>query len=297
MRCSREMTYDPLRMTLRRTSGIRRLKIFPDALFDHLERVEALLDDSPLGLVTDLDGTLSPLQEHPVGVAISPASRTSLSRLARRLPLVAVLSGRRVEEVRSIVNVEDVLYVGNHGLEQWQRGKVRVLKEAEPFRQAVQEALALLRSLSLPGVYVEDKGVVAAFHYRQAPDPVAARAAVLEPLESLARNRGLRVAEGKMVLEVRPPIPVDKGVALERLVREHRLTRVLLLGDDQTDVDAFHALHQLVAEEKAQGLALGVLGPETPTQVAQEADLTLDGTQDVERFLEWLAERVAEAIP
>ena len=95
-----------------------------------------------------------------------------------------------------------------------------------------------------------------------------------------------RVREGKMVVELRPPVEVDKGAAVEALVRAYGLRRGIYLGDDASDVEAFGAMHV----HGFPGLAVGVIGQETPQGVAEQADFTLNGVGDVERFLVWLAE-------
>ena len=262
-------------------------------LFDHLDIVEEVLARSPLGLVSDVDGTLSPLVEVPGQATISLSCRAVLHRLVPHLAVAAAISGRPVEQVRAMLQVEGMVYLGNHGLQRWAQGEARDVEGAESFRQPLQEVLTTLRGLSMPGVSLEDKGVVLAVHYRQAQDPAQARAAILERLGPPARARELWVREGKMVVEVRPPIEMHKGTALAGLVQEYALAGVILLGDDLTDVDAFDTLHQLVTQRRVQGVAIAVHDRETPPRVVQEADLTLEGVRDVERLLGWLVTRRA----
>ena len=259
-------------------------------LFDHLELVEELLTCSRVGLFSDFDGTLVPIVADPAEAALPPSAQELLRLLATRLDLVALISGRSVQDLRQMAGVEGIIYIGNHGLERWVRGRAETLEEAVPFGPSIQRVIESVYGLSLPGLVLEDKGESLSIHYRGVGDASRARVAILDRVSEEARSLGLRVSEGKMVIEVRPPLEMNKGLALESLVSEHSLTGVMMLGDDLTDVDAFRAVHCLVAQKRVKGLAIAVTDAETPEPVVTEADLILDGTPDSERFLKWLAE-------
>ena len=110
--------------------------------------------------------------------------------------------------------------------------------------------------MEISGLYVENKGLSVAVHYRNAPDP-AARSGPSQALERkpLAAARGLKIRSGKMVLEVVPASGVNKGTAVARLAREFELTGAIAVGDDVTDCDAFDALHGLIREDSLKGAA------------------------------------------
>ena len=222
---------------------------------------------------------------------MSPVCRAALDALTSRLALAAVVSGRDVLKAREMVGLEGVVYVGNHGLERWQEGGVRVAEEAAQYAPLVQEVVeALRRGLDAPGLIIEDKGVTASVHYRLSANPDGAREAILSFLAGVSSADGLRITEGKMVVEIRPPVSINKGISVERLVGEHGLRGVIYLGDDVTDVDAFRAVRALSAQGRCRGLALGVVGAETPPEVEQEADYVLRGVPEVEELLRSLAE-------
>ena len=143
--------------------------------------------------------------------------------------------------------------------------------------------------LGASGVFVEDKGLSVAVHYRNAPDRTAARSAVSQMLKSLPAARGLEIREGKMVLEIGPGAGVNKGTAVRRLAREFELRAAIVLGDDVTDCDAFDALHGLMREGGLQGAAAAVVDEETPEAVLRKADYRLSGPGEVEEFLRWMA--------
>ena len=90
--------------------------------------------------------------------------------------------------------------------------------------------------------------------------------------------------EGRMVVELRPPLVVNKGTAVNALRESYRLRGGIYLGDDISDVDAFAVMHT----RGFKGLAVGVVDEETPHEVTGEADFTLNGVGDVEHFFTWL---------
>ncbi len=251
-----------------------------------------LLDDlirrPRLGLVTDVDGTISPIVANPQAAVVTPRSRQLLHELQACLPLVAVISGRQAEDVYHRVGVPGVVYVGNHGLERWENGRLQLMPEVSHYRPALAAALAAIESQKVQGMRVEDKGATLSVHYRQTdkPDIVAAR---YEPIiREIVAAHGLRFFQGRMVFEVRPPIDVNKGSALYQLVKEYQLDGVLYLGDDTTDVDAFIVAQQLRQEAACYALGVGVLSSGTPTAVRDNADLFAAGVADVESLLAWL---------
>ena len=182
-----------------------------------------------------------------------------------------------------MVGISGIVYKGNHGLETWRGGELEIREEAREHVLGVHATAERLRlELDVSGLIVEDKGVSASAHYRLSPDPARAREAILNALARMDEAQGMLITEGKMVVEVRPPVKVDKGTSLRELVAEYGLRGVICLGDDSTDVDAFRALHALASEGVCAGLALGVLGRNTPAALEQEADLLLSGVAEVE---------------
>ncbi len=268
----------------------------PNAL-QHLDSIREALSRSPCGLITDVDGTIAPITSTPEETVVSPRCRRALSSLVPRLSLVAVLTGRAARTARDMVDVDGAVYRGNHGLETWREGRLEARPEAARHSDAVHAvAEELRRTLEtpglLPGLLVEDKGVSASFHYRLSPNPEQARADVLDALARSPEAGGMVVTEGKLVVELRPPVRVDKGTSLRELAEEYGLRGLVCLGDDTTDVDAFRALRALSAEGACDGLSIGVLGDDTPEAVTREADLLLAGVAEVEELLEWLARSV-----
>jgi trehalose 6-phosphate phosphatase len=91
------------------------------------------------------------------------------------------------------------------------------------------------------------------------------------------------------VLEIRPPVPFDKGSALKRLLGEGNFEAALYAGDDTTDLDAFRKLRELSSSgHLSYSVCVGVTSAEGPPEIAGEADLTVDGPCGMGELLEAL---------
>jgi trehalose 6-phosphate phosphatase len=90
-----------------------------------------------------------------------------------------------------------------------------------------------------------------------------------------ARRVNMRLSEGKQVIEIRPPLAIDKGQALRQFAQRHELRGLIFAGDDLTDLDAFLE----IAELRKQGLAtlaIAVRHPDTPPELLRNGDLVVD---------------------
>jgi trehalose 6-phosphate phosphatase len=260
-------------------------------------RLEALapLRESPAraAIFLDIDGTLAPIVDQPSDARVPERTRQLLSTLARRYGAVACVSGRRASEARALVGVGSISYLGSHGTELLRAGSPEpVLDPAlEDWRGRMNEfgrhaETADLRRLR---VRLEDKGPILAFHWRGAPDQEAARAAI-DALATKAESAGLRTHWGRKVLEVRPPVRIDKGMGIRSFLDGHDVDSAMYVGDDATDLDAFRMLDQLVKDGAlAHAIKVGVRSEEGPEAIVDDADLVLDGTGGVIELLELLA--------
>ena len=134
----------------------------------------------------------------------------------------------------------------------------------------------------------EDKDTIAAFHWRGAPDEDSAERAVRE-IAARAEHEGFAVHWGRKVLEVRPPVVLDKGLGIATLLRGGDTAAAVYVGDDTTDLDAFRGLRsQVESGALASALCVAVSSDEAPPDLAKEADLTVDGPGGVRELLEAL---------
>ncbi len=242
-----------------------------------------------VGLITDIDGTISPMAETPQAAQVTPTSRDLLRRLGDQLALVAAISGRAAANAREKVGLPEMVYVGNHGLERWHEGHIDVPPEAAAARPAIEQVIAALQPHIAPGMIIEDKGVTLAIHYRTTADPAGVQAAIAPLLERLCRDLGLRLAPGKLSFEVRPAVDLHKGTAFTRLVSDYTLAAAVYLGDDVTDADALRAARDLRHAGICFAVGIGVESDETPAPVQEAADLLVSGVPGVEAFLGWFS--------
>ena len=253
----------------------------PDTAAEYL-----LADPARTALCCDFDGTLAPIVDDP-GDAVLPAPvGAALARLAGALGAVAVVSGRPAAFLAERVAVPGVWLLGLYGLEEARdAGGVQPHPDVAAWEPAVARARRwLARDLAgVDGVRLEDKGRSVAVHWRHAPDRDAAGRRVGALVAEVAAATGLEPAPGKLVAELRPPVPVDKGAALARVARGY--ARVAYAGDDLGDLPA------LTEARRRGGLAIGVdHGAETPPALREACDVVFDGVGALGGWLEELAQ-------
>lgn len=202
----------------------------------------------PLLLMFDVDGTLAAIAEHPSLARVPDDTRRLVASIVTKPNvIVALVSGRAAHDARRLVGVEHVWTVGNHGAEvMTPDGEITVDPDVARFGESMATAARTLAPLLAPlrGVVLENKGWTLSVHYRTANEAVLPR--LRAAVDGVVLRTGLRVTEGKKVLEIRPPVSVDKGTAVYRLARDLGALEpgasVLFVGDDVTDEDAFRRL-------------------------------------------------------
>lgn len=222
-----------------------------------MDLVARLAEDPARGaLFFDVDGVLAPIVPRPEDARVPAETRDELHRLHERYALVACISGRAGDEARRIVGVAGLTYVGNHGLELDQDARAWAGK-----------LMQFLTAVQWPAI--ENKGLTASLHYRNAENEEAARAA-LEVVKLRAEGEGFVARFGRKVLEVLPPLDVHKGTAVRHLLDEGGLRRALYAGDDTTDLDGFRALDGLDL-----AVRVAVASEEGPADLRAAADLVV----------------------
>ena len=254
------------------------------------ERLRAWSEEpGSTAVLTDIDGTLAPIVPTPDMSEVPADLRELLRRLSERYLLVAGISGRKTEDALDLIGLDAVVYFGNHGFEILREGEVEVIPEAMPYLEKVQELESRAREELAPrGAFVEEKGITASVHYRNAPPEVGERS--VEFVKAEGERLGLRITVGRGVVEARPPIKADKGTAVRTLVEQYGPKHAMFIGDDTTDLDAFRELVALREEGVLETiLRVGVRSDEGPPEIVSEADLVVDGVEDVGGVLRVLA--------
>jgi trehalose 6-phosphate phosphatase len=260
-----------------------------------LERMIAPLREDPgrAAVLTDIDGTIAPIVTNPAEAAVPQRTRELLAMLARRYGLVGAVSGRRAEDARRVVGLDELAYSGNHGFELLLPGDPGVRPDpsldgheddARTFVEGLDPA-----ELARAGIRTEDKSAIVALHWRAAPNEAAAES-LADQIAGEAEGGGLVPHQGRKVLEIRPNVPIDKGIAIASLISAQPVDAALYGGDDRTDVDAFTALRNLRHDGRLKATAcIGVASDESPPEVSREADLVVQGPEGFVTVLEALA--------
>lgn len=246
-------------------------------------------------LLFDYDGTLTPIVDRPDLAVLAPGTKALLAGLHEdKRFVVGIISGRSLEDIRSRVGVNGLVYAGNHGLEIQGPDLDFTHPASEELRQTLGRVYTRLREVlvdgpgaALPGVFLEDKGLTLSFHYRLTPrehikEVEEMFAAAVAPF--LAEGQ-VRVSRGKMVLEVRPKGDWNKGTAITKIGETYRgwaggSSVTVFFGDDVTDEDGFAVVQEW------NGIAVMVGPAGQPTQALYR----LDSPQEVVETLKLLSQ-------
>lgn len=249
-------------------------------------------------LFLDYDGTITPIAARPEMAVLSSQAKETLKQISHHsLFKLAIISGRSLSVIKALVGLENIAYVGNHGLEiecplrycqAQSHEKISfthpIAKEIEPVLKKLEQSLKE-RLVGIDGVIIENKGLTLSLHYRLVRETAAKKIKklFLEAIEYGNAGDKLLVTEGKKVLEVRPPVEWNKGKAIERLLEIYGTPGSLPIfaGDDVTDEDGFKVLHMVggisifVGEDKASSAADYYL--ESPEQLHHWLEKLLEG--------------------
>jgi trehalose 6-phosphate phosphatase len=257
-----------------------------------VEPLRPLLALSPLAILSDIDGTVAPIVPHPEDARISERAHAAIQRLISAGVRVAFVTGRALEMARSMVDIPKVDFAANHGLNICVSGQAYTLEEVRPYASLAQRVLEEIGEIDIPGIVVEDKGPVLAFHYRLAPSEAQAIAGIQAALKTSPTAESFRIQEGRKVIELRPPLAIDKGTAVADLVQRLGGVATIVLGDDATDMDMFRGQRQLQTEG-TPGASVAVWSPEINPAVLEATDYYVQGVEGVE----WLLEEILTALP
>jgi trehalose 6-phosphate phosphatase len=259
----------------------------PGTLEELLQPLKAEPERS--AVLLDVDGVLAPIVQHPDDAHMPESTRRPLIDVARRYGTVACVSGRRASDARRIVSLGSIAYLGSHGSEVLMPGAIapQLDRELQAWTRRVQNFAeqAFDDRLRKLRVRLEDKEAIAALHWRGVPDEDDALAAIEEVAEA-AEQAGFVTHWGRKVLEIRPPVRIDKGAGIVSLLHDTDLAAAVYVGDDVTDLDAFRGLSELQERGRlGYALRVGVRSDETPSALEDEADALIDGTDGVRDLL------------
>ncbi len=249
-------------------------------ILDCTDEIKKRIAGREIFVFTDYDGTLSPIVESPEDARISDDLIDILSKLKMTIP-VAVISGRRLEDLRKRVGIEGMIYAGNHGAEVFD-GKCTVInQESSVDTDLLNAFMERLRSAlsHIEGVVIENKGITVSIHFRKVNSKYLWE--LLSIFRKTAKNYegAFRITHGKKVIEIRPVNIWNKGIAVSWIL-ENMANAVypVYIGDDTTDEDAYKAI---------DGKGISVSIGKNP-----EAEFYLKNQSEVKDFLKWLLNNI-----
>jgi len=208
-------------------------------------------------LFLDYDGTLAPIRKLPHLARLSSPAKRLLRRLIKNSKIeICIVSGRSLAEIKRMVGLKNLLYVGNHGLEIEEKNSINTPPHASDIKRRIKSICGRLKIFSrrFPGFWVENKGLTASLHYRLVPPSLTKN--LTKELSAWLKNQvsDLRVTTGKNVWEIRPRTKRNKGWAVGFVSRNFRGQKKIEIyaGDDRTDWDAFKIII------KRQGIAIQI---------------------------------------
>lgn len=258
--------------------------------FDHIHTINELLRaHKKIILLTDFDGTLTPIREHPDLAVLSEETRNVLLKFSRnRTFFLGIITGRSLRQIKKLVNIPGVLYAANHGIELEGPGIRFSSSEAKKARCNLWHMyMRLFKSLRhIEGVYLEDKGYTISLHYRlvkKASDMEFITKTLDSIIKPYLERKMLFLSTGKMVYEIRPPVKWNKATTIQWLLTNYFPLEfsgdalLVYLGDDKADIEVFTAL-----DGKRLTIYVG-----TPSDTST-ADYYTNSPDEIKTFLELL---------
>ncbi len=239
----------------------------PPFASQYVEIGKAVYNKTPV-LFLDYDGTLTSIVQHPEAAVISKEMYEVLNECAAKFKVAAV-SGRDMDDLKSRIKLENMIYAGSHGFRiSGPDGLYMEHDKSEeilPVLDKMEKKLNQVFLNSIEGLQIERKRYAIAIHYRNSREKDIPYIKNMV-YETTKNSEGFKVGEGKKILEIKPDINWHKGKAVLWILDKLGLTDPnkfipIYIGDDVTDEDAYKAL-------KGRGIGIQV-GPGAATTAAQ----------------------------
>ena len=261
------------------------------------EVAERVKQATQILLFLDYDGTLTPITIRPDMAELPPRASELLREISQHnLFKLAIVSGRSLSDIKRLVGLENIAYVGNHGLEieyplSYSQGRSPkpitfvhpIAEEFRPWLRRLEQRLTE-RLRSVDGVLIENKGLTLSLHYRLAEETALEyiERLFVEAIEAEQATVELQITRGKKVLELRPALGWNKGKAIEWLLKVYGTAGSLpvFAGDDITDEDGFGVLRRVGGVSILVGEG----------SFSSTADYHLDSPEQLHHWLERLLE-------
>ena len=188
-----------------------------------IDRIDALIATKRFGFFADFDGTLCKFPMYPDRPSPTVGMLHALAALTEKLPLVSIITGRAAPDARDFLNLPNIVYVGNHGLEFLRDDNLVVVEDAKIWEDRLTAFVRDLGEPSIPTVRYQPKRITMSVTYGRSENPDEARARLHDLLRRVNEPYGFILSEGHTLWEVKPPIAHNKGTALVTLIKEFEL--------------------------------------------------------------------------
>ena len=262
----------------------------PKNLLENLNELEKYKNPETV-VVTDIDGTISSIESLPHQAVITNNMKGILNNIQNKFKLLAIITGRLLQDALQMINIQGILYIGNHGMEYQRNNEIVTDKKALKYIPKIIDIYDELKNepnMNQPGIILENKNTCISIHYRSTNNPQSVRKNILKTLKNIKTTEDLQIKEGKKIIELRPPIGNDKGNIINKIVENYNANKLIYLGDDITDVDAFKEISKLNKENKIDGTSILVQSNETHEFVKKNAEYYVNNVEDVEKFFKWI---------
>lgn len=246
-------------------------------LRDELHRLAAAYDvGSNLALLFDYDGTLAPLVTHPELALCPPSTLELLARFAD-LPRVRVgiISSRELADLKTMINLPNLIYAGTSGLELEANGIVRIHPAAIQYRSVLRSAAKSLVPVveRFSGAWIEVKRFSMTIHYRNVNRDETPFLKQSSSLALMQFDESLTTVDGSMALEILPAIDWSKGESLRQIMnQESSHSLPFYAGNDANDAEAL----SIATELGGVAVGIGPFAPQTARYRLPDTDSLLD---------------------
>ena len=253
-------------------------------VFKDIQNIKDRLNKHNFVLLLDFDLTLSPLVKNPNHAFLPKNTKDNLKKIVSKIPVV-IITGRKLSDIKKRVNLKNILYVGNHGLEHNLNKKYEIIPLSISIKKALLETKKeLIRICKIyPELVFEDKKYSLALGYRLIrKNKIHSLKSIFRKIQKdIERDSLLEIRLNKKTFELLPKVKANKGTAclLALKITQNRLYKKLIpiyVGDGQTDEDAFVVL-------KKDGITIRV-GKDNKSS----AKWYLKNQKEVSLFLKWL---------
>lgn len=210
-----------------------------------LQQLMKIFQKEKVFLFLDYDGTLAQFAPNP-DVVLPDSQLIDILYEINKLDNIrlAIISGRRLGHIRSLVPIDGIWLAGSYGLEMIDpSGKEIHLLEFENLRPGLEKIKPCWQALieEKEGFYLEDKGWSLAIHANGSDKKEVNM--VLANARRIDVPDGFHLKSTHNFIEICPP-KADKGVSVEYILNSEKFTKALpiFIGDDPRDEDAFAAV-------------------------------------------------------